>query len=152
MELDNRELRRWLYHRPPFLLLDRILELEPKKRAVGVKCVSCLDPYFAGHFPHEPIFPGVLVVEALAQLAAVAEGYAAGGGGGDGAGPKPPMGYLAQIKEFRFRRMVRPGDVLELEVVFERRFGSIVRCRAEARVAGEAVAEGILLFSVEPVE
>lgn len=150
MKMENQELRRWLYHRPPFLLVDRVVELIPRERAVGIKCVSALDPYFQGHFPDNPIFPGVLLIEALAQLAAVGEGYLSAED--LATGRKPPMGYMAQIKDFKFKRMIRPGDVIHLEVVFERRFANMVRVRGTARVEDQVAAEGILMFALEEVE
>lgn len=106
--LNIDEILKILPHRPPFLLIDRIDEMEPGKRAVGTKCVSFNEPYFAGHFPGMPIMPGVLIIEALAQVGAVAILSVEENRG--------KVAFFGGIQNARFRDKVVPGDVLRLEV------------------------------------
>ena len=123
-------------HRYPFLLVDRIVELEPGTRAVGIKAVTANEPQFTGHFPERPIMPGVLMVEALAQTAAVAvmtlDEY------------RGKLGLFAGIDDCRFRRMVLPGDTLRLEVTVEKLRGMFGRVRGVASVDGEVAVEATL--------
>ena len=123
-------------HRYPFLLVDRIIELEPGKRVVGVKAVTANEPQFTGHFPGRPIMPGVLMVEALAQTAAVGvmtlDEY------------RGKLGLFAGIDDCRFRRMVLPGDTLRLEVTVEKLRGMFGRVRGVASVDGEVAVEATL--------
>lgn len=136
---------RWLLsvmpHRYPFLLVDRILEVEDG-RAVGLKNVTINEPFFTGHFPGFPIMPGVLIVEAMAQVAsAVLYRY-----------PEyaETIGLFAGIDETRFRRPVVPGDQLRIETELLKRRGPIVRCRGRAWVGDELAAEGVLTFAMSP--
>jgi 3-hydroxyacyl-[acyl-carrier-protein] dehydratase len=130
-----------LPHRYPFLLVDRILELEPGQKAVGLKNISINEPFFQGHFPGNPIFPGVLILEALAQVGACAllskEEY------------ENTLVYLAGADRFRFRRVVVPGDQLLLEVELIKIKGNIGKARGRASVAGAPAAEGEFLFALE---
>lgn len=128
-----------LPHRPPFLLIDRLLELEPRRRAVATKVVSHHDPFLAGHFPGMPIMPGVLIAEALAQTAAcMMLGEAE---------PEGQLPLLAGIDGCRFRRVVRPGDELRLEVSLKRLRGKFGFVSGVATVAGVRVAEADILFT-----
>ena len=113
----TKELLEILPHRQPMLLIDTLEELEPGKRAVGKKCVSYNEPYFAGHFPGEPVMPGVLIVEALAQVGAAVML----------SGPefKGKLVYFGGIEHCRFRKKVVPGDVLMLEVEMIRQKGPL---------------------------
>jgi 3-hydroxyacyl-[acyl-carrier-protein] dehydratase len=140
--LDAKEIQRILPHRYPFLLVDRVLQVEPGAKAIGIKQVSINEPFFQGHFPGNPIMPGVLIVEALAQVGAVAllsqEEY------------KGKMAYFAGIDNFRFRKPVLPGDTLRMEVTLTKMRGPIGKGVAKAEVEGAVVAEGEILFALVP--
>ena len=139
-ELSAQEIQELLPHRYPFLMVDRIVELEPGARAVGLKNVSINEPFFQGHFPGYPIMPGVLIVEALAQVGSVALLSLEANRG--------KVGYFAGIDSFRFRRPVRPGDALVMEVSLERMRGVVGKAKAEAKVDGKTVAAGELTFAL----
>ena len=128
-------------HRPPFLLVDEILELEPGKRVVGRREIRADDWWFPGHFPERPVMPGVLTIEAIAQAGAVAVLADEANRG------KIP--FFAGIDDCRFKRVVEPGDVLELRCELERARGPIGRGKAEARVDGELACRALLTFAVE---
>jgi 3-hydroxyacyl-[acyl-carrier-protein] dehydratase len=136
LPLEAAEIMGILPHRYPFLLVDRVVELEPGKRAVGLKQVSANEPQFTGHFPGRPIMPGVLMVEALAQTAGVAvltlPEY------------RGKLGLFAGIDECRFRRLVVPGDAVRLEVTVEKLRGMFGRVRGVASVDGEVAVEATL--------
>ena len=142
--MDNREIQGILPHRFPFLLVDRILEVEDGKRAVGVKAVSIGEPYFQGHFPDFPVMPGVLIIEALAQVGGVAvmgtERFR---------GQQP---FLTGVDNFRFRRQVIPGDLLRLEVTLSALRSNFGKGHGVASVEGELAAEGDVLFAILPHE
>ena len=136
LPLEAADIMRIIPHRYPFLLVDRVIELEPGRRAVGIKAVTANEPQFTGHFPERPIMPGVLMVEALAQTAAVAvmtlDAY------------RGKLGLFAGIDDCRFRRMVLPGDTLRLEVTVEKLRGMFGRVRGVASVDGEIAVEATL--------
>jgi len=123
-----------LPHRYPFLLVDRIIELVPGERAVGIKNVTINEPFFAGHFPGRPVMPGVLIVEALAQVAGVA-GLALDQN-------KGRFGVLAGIDNMKFKKQVTPGDALTLEAEYIASKMGVSKVKARARVNGAVVAEG----------
>lgn len=138
--LESEEIQAIIPHRYPFLLVDRILEIEYGVRAVGLKNVSVNEPYFQGHFPGTPIMPGVLQVEALAQVGAVAIlGMPEN---------KGKLAYFAGIDGVRFKRPVKPGDCLMLEMVLDRVRGRIGMGTGTARVDGEVTVEGKLMFAL----
>jgi 3-hydroxyacyl-[acyl-carrier-protein] dehydratase len=129
-----------LPHRPPFLLVDRILEIEDGVRAVGLKNVTMNEPFFPGHFPGKPIMPGVLIVEAMAQVGAVVILRQPENAG--------KIVYFAGIDSMRFKKPVVPGDTLRMEIVLEKMRRSIGKGHAVATVDGKVVAEGDLMFAV----
>jgi beta-hydroxyacyl-ACP dehydratase FabZ len=136
--LDSQAIQQLLPHRYPFLLVDRIIELVPNQRIVGVKQVSINEPFFQGHFPGAPVMPGVLVVEALAQVGAVLALREI-----DDRDQK--LVLFSGIKEARFRRPVTPGDTLILEVTAMRIGSRVQRMRGEARVDGQLVADAEIM-------
>jgi 3-hydroxyacyl-[acyl-carrier-protein] dehydratase len=137
--LDITQIQEIIPHRPPFLLIDRILEVEAGVRAVGIKNVTMNEPFFTGHFPGYPVMPGVLITEALAQVGAVAMLMMEVNRG--------KIGFFAGIDGFRFRGQVVPGDTLLLETVITRAKGAIVKSKATAKVGDRIVAEGDLMFA-----
>ncbi|MEL6349071.1 MAG: 3-hydroxyacyl-ACP dehydratase FabZ [Myxococcota bacterium] len=139
--MDIQALLAMLPHRYPFLMLDRVLEVAPGQRAVGVKCVSVNEPHFQGHFPTQPIMPGVLIAEAFAQLAGVIALSAYPDLSGKAV-------YLLGLDKVRFRKPVTPGDQLRItcEKISARR--NIWRFSALAQVDGERVADGEVMATV----
>ena len=140
LPLEAAEIMRIIPHRFPFLLIDRVVELEPGKRVVALKNVTANEPQFTGHIPDRPIMPGVLMVEALAQAGAVAvlslPEYAG------------KLVLFAGIDDCRFRRTVLPGDQLVLKVELEKLRGMFGRARAVASVDGEVAVEATISFVI----
>ena len=133
--MDVNAIEQILPHRYPFLLVDRVLSMEPMKKLVAVKCVTVNEPFFAGHFPGHPVMPGVLLLEALAQASALlAKGSMI-------EEPGDKVTYLMAIDNARFRRPVVPGDRIELHVEVVKRKGDIWKQKGKALVDGEVVAE-----------
>jgi len=145
--LDVRGVMRYLPHRYPMLLVDRIEALEPGVSAEGVKCVTANEPYMAGHFPDYPIMPGVLIVDALAQVAGIMLRSRAGFTIPPTPRSEARPGVLAAIQRMRFFKPVLPGDRLHLRVRLLKTFGSVHQVQAEALVDGETAAAGELLLS-----
>lgn len=138
--VDIRSIMEILPHRYPMLLIDRITELEPLKRAVGFKNVTFNEPFFPGHFPNNPVMPGVIIIEAMAQL-----------GGTVILEPNSSattVPYLAGVDKFKFRRPVIPGDTLRMEVNLLWTKMNYGRLSAETHVDGQLVCSGELTFSV----
>lgn len=142
--LTAEQIQKIIPHRYPFLLVDRISELEEGKKAVGLKNVTINEEYFNGHFPGYPVMPGVLIVEALAQVGAVAMLQKEENRG--------RLAFFAGIDNCRFKRQVIPGDTLKLEVEITRMRGSIGKGKAIATVEGEIACEAEITFALGPVE
>ena len=138
--LDIEDIQRILPHRYPFLLVDRILELEPGMRAVGLKNVTINEAFFQGHFPGHPVMPGVLVVEAMAQVGGVLLLSMTGNDG--------KIAYFGGMDKVRFRKPVLPGDTLITEVELLRSRGDIGKVRVTGRVNRQIVAEGEYIFAL----
>ena len=138
--LSAKEILEIIPHRHPFMLIDTIEELEPGVKAIGKKCVSFNEPFFAGHFPTEPVMPGVLIIEALAQVGAVAILSMTEN--------KGKIAYFGGIKEARFKGMVKPGDVLMLETEIIRVKGPVGVGKANAYVDGKLVCKAELTFAL----
>lgn len=138
--LNASQIMEIIPHRQPFMLLDTIEELEPGRRARARKCVTYNEPYFAGHFPKEPVMPGVLIVEAMAQAGAVAMLS------------QPEMkgktAYFAGIQSTKFKKKVVPGDVLELEVEIVKVKGPIGIGKGTAYVDGKTAASAEIMFAI----
>ena len=139
LPLGPAAIRELIPHRYPFLLVDRVEEVEPGVRAVGIKNVTQNEPFFQGHFPDYPVMPGVLIVEAMAQVGAVGvmtlEEF------------RGKLALFAGIDGVRFRRQVIPGDVLRMEVQISRLKGRVGRGKGSATVNGERVCEAELMFA-----
>lgn len=138
--LGIKEIKEIIPHRHPFLLVDYIEDYEPGVFAVGYKCVTYREDFFAGHFPQEPVMPGVLIVEALAQVGAVAMLAKEEN--------KGKLGYFGGIKNCKFRRKVRPGDKLKLEAKIVRQKGPLVIGEAAASVDGEIAVKAELSLMI----
>ncbi|WP_367113297.1 3-hydroxyacyl-ACP dehydratase FabZ [Zoogloea sp.] len=142
--IDINEIKQYIPHRYPFLLVDRIVEIELGKRALGLKNVTINEPFFPGHFPHNPVMPGVLIIEALAQAAAVLAFKT------DGTIPdKDAMVYFASVDNVRFKRPVVPGDQLMLDVEIVRTIRNIWKFKGVARVAGEVATEAEFMCAIK---
>ncbi len=139
--LDINEIKEIIPHRYPFLLVDKILEVEEGKRAVGIKNVTANEYFFTGHFPDYPVMPGVLIVEALAQVGAVAILSKEEN--------KGKIAFFAGIDKVKFKRQVRPGDQLRLETEIIKAKGPIGVGRAKATVNGELTVQGELTFAIK---
>jgi 3-hydroxyacyl-[acyl-carrier-protein] dehydratase len=140
MELNIDQIKEIIPHRYPFLLVDKILELEEGKKAVGIKNVTANEEFFNGHFPDFPVMPGVLIIEALAQVGAVAMLIKDENRG--------RLAFFAGIDNCRFKRQVRPGDQLKLEVEMTRVRATFGKGKAIATVDGELVCETDIMFAL----
>lgn len=141
--MDIQEILETLPHRYPFLLVDRILELEPGRRALGVKNVTMNEPFFQGHFPGHPIMPGVLLIEAMAQVAGVLALKTSG--------ERDCVVYFMGIDRARFRRPVVPGDRLVIGVDVKKTRGPIWSCSCEVKVGEELAAGAEILATIKKV-
>lgn len=140
MTLDSNEIQKILPHRYPFQLVDRITDCEPGVRAAGRKCVSAGEPFFCGHFPVQHVMPGVLILEAMAQVGAVALLSEEENRG--------KLVLFGGVKNARFKRPVTPGDVLEMECTLTARRGPVGVGKAVAKVDGKVAAQAELTFAI----
>ena len=138
--LDINAIKKMLPHRYPFLLVDRVLEMEPKQRIVGLKNVTVNEEFFNGHFPSKPVMPGVLIIEALAQTAGILmlsqEEH------------QGKIPYFTGIDNARFRRTIVPGDQIIMEIEVLRLKGSVGKVHAVAKVDAQVAAEADLMFVI----
>jgi 3-hydroxyacyl-[acyl-carrier-protein] dehydratase len=145
-EMSIKQIMEYLPHRYPFLLVDRILECEPGKRILALKNVTMNEPFFTGHFPHYAVMPGVLVIEAMAQAAAILSFKSAGIQPDD-----KSVYYFAGIDKARFKRPVHPGDQLLMEMTAGRTVRGVGRFAGVAKVDGQLVAEADMLCVYRPI-
>ncbi|NLI68687.1 MAG: 3-hydroxyacyl-ACP dehydratase FabZ [Bacilli bacterium] len=139
--MDVRQIKQIIPHRYPFLLVDKIIEIEEGKRVVGIKNVTVNEPFFQGHFPEYPVMPGVLILEALAQTGAIAVlGQEEN---------KGKIGFLAGVDKCRFKQQVKPGDQLRLEIEIIRMKGSIGKGKGVATVDGKVACEAEIMFAIQ---
>ncbi len=140
--LEAVDIQKIIPHRFPFLLIDRIIEIEPGKRAVGIKNVTINEQFFQGHFPDYPVMPGVLIVEAIAQVGAVAmlqlEEY------------KGRIAFFAGLDNVRFKRQVKPGDTLRIEVELGQFRRGVGTGTGTATVDGQVACRGEFMFAIPP--
>ena len=145
-ELNIDEVLKYLPHRYPFLLIDRVTEYEPGVRLVAIKNVTYNEPFFQGHFPVKPVFPGVLIIEAIAQATAILSFRSQGGYPTEG-----ELYLLVGIDDARFKRQVVPGDQLHIDVSIIRHKRGFWRYQCEARVDGELVCSTSLMAALKKV-
>ncbi len=137
------QIRKLLPHRYPFLMVDRVLEREEGHRVVAIKNVTINEPFFQGHYPETPVMPGVMIVEAMAQVGGLSVG---------GAPDQNTLPLLTAIEKVRFREVVKPGDQLMITATVQGARAGVVKIAAEASVAGKVVAQGQLTFALVPRE
>ena len=140
--LDIHEIKNYLPHRYPFLLVDRVVSAVPNERLVAYKNVTYNEPFFEGHFPNRPIMPGVLIVEALAQAAALMASY-----GAEKVNAENRVYYFTGIDKARFKRPVEPGDQLMFEVELVRQIKNMYKCKGVAKVDGQIAATAEMMFT-----
>lgn len=139
LPIDVTAIQKVLPHRYPFLLVDRVIELEPNKRVLAYKNVTCNEAFFNGHFPGHPVMPGVLVIEALAQAGGLLTQFS------NNTGCDGKLFYLVKVDNARFSRMVVPGDRLELDVTLKRTIRNMALYVGTARVDGQEAASAEIL-------
>ena len=146
-QLDIHQILEYLPHRYPMLLVDRVLDYEVGKRITAIKNVTINEPFFSGHYPHHPVMPGVLIIEALAQTAAVLSFLTMGSKADAGS-----VYYFVGIDAARFKRPVGPGDQLRMEVAIKRTARGIWKYAASATVDGKIAAEAELMCTVKSLD
>jgi len=145
--MDINKILEYLPHRYPFLLIDRVLSCEPGKRLVALKNVTINEPFFQGHFPHHPVMPGVMIIEAMAQASAILAFHSE-----QHRADERLIYYFVGIDNARFRKPVMPGDTLRLEVALERHVRSIWKFSAQALVADAVVAVADMMCTVRSLQ
>lgn len=145
--MDIHQILKYLPHRYPFLLVDRVIDIVPGESLRAIKNVTCNEPYFVGHFPHRMVMPGVLILEALAQACGILAFKTA-----EHIPDATSLYYFAGIDNARFKRVVEPGDQLQLEVSLLRRKGTFWKFKVAATVAGELACEAELLSVKSDIE
>jgi 3-hydroxyacyl-[acyl-carrier-protein] dehydratase len=147
MTMDIHDILKRLPHRYPFLLVDRVLELDSGKRIVALKNVTINEPYFVGHFPQRPVMPGVMMLESLAQVAAILAFDIIGPERG-----KNALFYFAGIDKARFKRVVEPGDQLTMHVTLDRMKASIVKFSGRSMVGDQLAVEAELMCTMRTLD
>lgn len=147
MKMDIHQVMKMLPHRYPFLLIDRVLEIDKGKRITALKNVTINEPFFNGHFPHRPVMPGVLMLEAMAQAAALLSFHSL-----DIVPDKNVVYYFAGIDGARFKRPVEPGDQLRLEVEIDRMKAGIWKFKGKGLVGDELAVEATLMCAMRKIE
>jgi 3-hydroxyacyl-[acyl-carrier-protein] dehydratase len=137
IEIDIQRVMQMIPHRQPFLMIDRVIDVVANARATGIKNITINEPYFQGHFPTRPVMPGVLIIEAMAQTAAVLVVHTLG------PEAEGKLVYFMSVDNARFRRPVFPGDVLHVRVTKQRHRGNVWRFEGRAEVAGRLMAEAV---------
>ena len=145
-QMDIHEIMQYLPHRYPFLLIDRVLSIEPDKQIVALKNVTINEPFFPGHYPHHPVMPGVLMIEAMAQASALLSFKSMGG-----MQDKNSVYYFAGIDGARFKRPVGPGDQMIIKANLIRSMRGVFKFGATIEVDGQLVAEAELMCTVKSV-
>ncbi|MCL4139527.1 UNVERIFIED_CONTAM: hypothetical protein GTU68_031297, partial [Idotea baltica] len=140
--LDIHEIKNYLPHRYPFLLIDRVISATPNEKLVALKNVTYNEPFFEGHFPSRPVMPGVLIVEAFAQASAIMAAYGSGAEASDSR-----VYYFTGIDKARFKKPVEPGDQIIFEVEVIRQIKNMWKCKGVAKVDDELVAQAELMFT-----
>jgi len=147
IQMDINEITELLPHRYPFLLIDRVLSMEPDKHIVALKNVTINEPFFPGHYPHHPVMPGVLIIEAMAQASALLSFKSMGVGANE-----KSVYYFAGIDAARFRQPVGPGDQLIIKATLVRSMRGLFKFSATAEVDNKVVAEAELMCTVKSVD
>ena len=142
MSLDIHQIKNYLPHRYPFLLLDRVISCTPQETLTAIKNVTINEPFFEGHFPHRPVMPGVLILEAMAQASAILASYDL-----EDIDVENRVYYFTGIDKARFKKPVEPGDQIVIEVTIARRIKNMWKCKGVAKVEGELVASAELMFT-----
>jgi 3-hydroxyacyl-[acyl-carrier-protein] dehydratase len=146
-QIDINQIQKILPHRYPFLMIDRVIEFDPGKTLTAVKNISVNEPFFDGHFPHRPVFPGVLMLECIAQASAILASLMI-----DVKASKKHVYLFAGVDKARFKRPVGPGDQLRIYVQIEKHIKKLWRCTGVIKVDGELVCSADVLFTHREIE